>query len=248
MISNEEIKKLKELQPLLKVYDTKIRGIFILSTSFNLKSKRFQSSTSNKSSSTFFENKFKIEMDINKYGYPIKTFSTDNKINGWKNNIQPKYWHVNPDNSLCLGIDEDIKKLFQKLPYAEFINHLLICYFYYMSYINNKYKEPWTAYRHDKFHWLDNSELSNINLLSIIYFAKSALQNINGLMKIQNKDICPFCNMQGIDKINTKKSYKCKEHKIRITNHNYIVSIINKNTINPKKLDAILYQQLKNII
>lgn len=242
MINNEEIKKLKELQPLLKVYDTQIMGIFILSASFNLKSKRFEPLISNKSSSIFLENNFKIEIDIDKSGYPIKTFNTDNKINGWKNNIQPKYWHVNSDNSLCLGINRDIKKLFQELPYAEFINHLLMCYFYYMSYINNKHKEPWTAYRHDEFYWLDNLELLNIYLLPI-GIVKSVLQDINGLIKIRNKDICPFCS-----KTDTKKSHKCKEHKARIKNHNNILSIVNNNTINPRKLDYILHQQLKNII
>lgn len=236
MINKEEVIKLKEHQPLLRVYDTKISGIFVLSASFNVKSKKFQALMPNKSSSTDFENTFKIEIHINKDGYPIKTFNTDNKISGWKNNIEDKYWHVNPDNSLCLGVEKDIQELFIKLPYAEFINHLLAGYFYYMSYMNYNHKEPWVAYRHDIYYWLDEPNMWTENLLkNYLFDIWIILQNINGLIKIQNKDNCPFCNIEINNKTNTKKSYKCKEHKIRIKNYNFFISVIKKIETNFKK-------------
>jgi hypothetical protein len=50
----------------------------------------------------------------------------------------PEYWHVNPDNTLCLGVKEQILKIQSSKTPAHFINTLLSRYFYYMSYVKLK--------------------------------------------------------------------------------------------------------------
>ena len=206
MINKDEIKELKELQPFLNVYRDQIRGIFILSAQYDKKSRRLQYGQSQKSSLSYIKDSFKIQINITENGYPMHIFDVEQKIHGWKKYIPVQYWHVNRDGSLCLGVHEEIIKLFYELPYAKLINHLLTSYFYYMSYVRMKQKEPWDGHRHDRFFWLETQIKAEDELdarlleLCLRGIMQAMVAPINQLQKINNHDTCPFCILQNISK------------------------------------------------
>ena len=231
-LSKTDIVELKELQPELIVIGNKISGCFYLSATLEKKSKNrgkkidHYSWNYKSNNSKHIHDYFYIDITLDGSLYPIQTFETSGKLLSWKNEIPEEYWHVNPNDSLCLGEKQDILEMQKQYSFANFINILLMQYFYHMSYINKHKKEPWVGYRHGLFRMLeiaysDKNIEENLKLFNKIYeHYKEELDELlvkTHKIKIEKNDQCPFCK-------NVTSSVKdCKKHRKQIKGYNNLV-------------------------
>lgn len=220
-----DISELKKLQPELTIIDNKISGCFYLSALLIKGSKnksnilKYYPWNCESSDAKYIGDNFDIDITMTEDLYPITTMSK--KILSWKNNIPKEYWHVNTDDSLCLGRKRDILEMQKKYSFADFINKSLMQYFYCMCYVKKHKKEPWEADKHGLSAVLENVYNSkNIRDLDTrykgIWQCKEewySLLNKTKKLKIRNRDDCPFCPVK-------KLSRNCTEHKKQIKGYN----------------------------
>lgn len=229
-LTKNDIEKLKKLQPELNIIDNHLSGCFYLSASLKNKSKNrgkklniYPWNCDKINDTNYFYDYFYITVILNEHLYPSKTVELKRKVLSWKQDIQSEYWHVNPDDSFCLGSQEDILKMQNKDDFANFINTLLNHYFYYMSYTKLKKMEPWIGHRHGVFAALELACIAPINLELIkphISYEKNEWNNLlkkTNKIKIENKDDCPFCLMK-------KSARNCTRHKKQIKGYNNLIS------------------------
>ncbi|SMN02564.1 hypothetical protein SPONN_1309 [uncultured Candidatus Thioglobus sp.] len=233
-LSKTDILELKKIQPELVLIENKISGCFYLSASIENKSKnrgkRINCHSWNYESSNnkHIHDYFDVNITLNEDSYPIQVFSK--KILSWKDKIPEEYWHVNPDNSLCLGEIPDILEEQKKYSFEKFINMLLMQYFYYMHYTKGHLKEPWKAYTHSLFYILEvaaNSKDVRNDLILLNKYIDAYKEEWNNLLnktqkqKIKNKHNCPFCHHKKLAK-------NCNEHKKQIKGYNKLVPFLQK--------------------
>ncbi len=240
IFSNSDIDELKKLQPKLDVVGHKIFGCFYLSASLN-KGKNKKITTrphyyENTKKEIYLYDDFYLDItfykDKNHQNYPVAVYETSGKLLSWEKNIPPEYWHVNPDNTLCLGAKEQILKMQSSKTTARFINTLLTHYFYYMSYIKLNGFEPWKGHRHglffvleiaSKYKKIDSNLLDKLNQL-----IDTDIDNWNKLLngteknKLKGSAICPFCYSKN------KLVKNCKTHKKQIQGYNNLFDYFSK--------------------
>ena len=226
ILSKTNVKELKEFQPELVIIENKISGYFYLSASLEKKSKNRGKKVNcylwndKVDSINYIFDDFDVNITIDEFLYPVTVYSE--KILSWKDKIPEEYWHVNPNKSLCLGERADIVEMQAKYPFANFINILLMQYFYYMCYIKKRGIEPWQAYRHGLFRVLETAYNSNKigeSLKLLKYCNKKeieALLNKTHKRKIEKNNTCPFCK-------NKILAGSCNKHKKQIKGYNNII-------------------------
>lgn len=231
-LSKTNVKELKTLQPELAVIGNKISGCFYLSASLENKSKNrgcklnYYSWNSKSNNDKHICDHFYIDIILNENLYPDRVFSTGISFN--ENKIPEEYWHVNPDNSLCLGEQLDILEMQKQYSFAQFINILLMQYFYYMAYVKKYLREPWKTYRHGLFAMLEiaysskniGNDLKLLNkYMECCKKEWGKLLNKTKKEKINNRDNCPFCK-------NKKLAKNCKTHRKQIKGYNNLSPFI----------------------
>lgn len=229
-VRKEDISLLKKLQPELKIIGNQLSGCFYLSASLKKKEKKldiYQWNSDQVESKNYIHDYFYITITLDDGLYPLKLNELDKKVLLWEKEIQEEYWHINPDDSLCLGSKEDILKMKSQYNFASFINILLTHYFYYMSYVRLNQREPWIGHRHGMFAALEIASISVDNLELIKFHLAYKITEWHELLrkthkyKIENRDDCPFCL--------TKKMVKnCKLHKKQIKGYNNLLPYIKK--------------------
>lgn len=240
IFSNSDIDELKKLQPKLNVVGNKIFGCFHLSASLNKgKNKKITILPryyKNTQKANYLSDCFYLDItfhkDKNHSDYPVVVYETSDKLLSWEKNIPPEYWHVNPDNTLCLGAKEQVLKMQSLKTPAHFINTLLTHYFYYMSYVKLNGFEPWKGHRHglffilevaSKYKEIDSNLLDKLNQL-----IDTDIDNWNKLLnrteknKLKGSAICPFCYSKN------KLVKNCKPHKKQIQGYNNLFDYFSK--------------------
>lgn len=239
-ITKHDIDKLKLLQPELTIIGSTISGCFYVSASLEKKSRgrgvkvafhpwNFKETDNIKQ----INDHFYIDVRLDENLYPNRVFETSEKLFLWKGCILSEYWHVNSDNSLCLGVEADIKQKQQNSEsFANFINEILTEYFYYICYVKEFGHEPWEAYRHGLFAALEKAnEGVDENCKCIVDILTSddeiwgakkewgVLVNKTKRSKIKYKSNCPFCQ-----KIMLVRN--CNFHKKQIKGYNKIIQYL----------------------
>jgi hypothetical protein len=230
-ITSNDLKELYQLQPNLVVNNNQILGCFNLCASItkpnNPSKTKVVCYTNNlviKNDKNLIQDSFYINIALDEMLYPTKVCETDNKILSWKNEIPEEYWHINPDNSLCLGERGDIEELQKNYSFAQFIHIILSEYFYHMSYVKKYKKEPWKGYRHGLFLALEFCYTAK-NIENISEYHKSQILKLwkkIEKLKLKPNDKCPF---------HEKSQYKpvvknCKRHYKHIKGYNNFISSI----------------------
>ena len=223
VLLSDEIEKLNELQPELVVNANQIIGCFHLNASLtkpcsNTKIVCYSANTEVKNDNFFIKDHFQIQVYLSETLYPARSYETKNKILSWKKCIPEEYWHVNLDNSLCLGKENDIKAMQNKYSFAVFFHLLFSEYFYYMSYVKMHLKEPWKTYRHGLFLVLESCyKGGNIQEITAHYSEEiwELAKRINKF-KLESQDECPFhANLKHKSKIKN-----CKIHRKLVRGYN----------------------------
>jgi hypothetical protein len=240
-ITNHDIDELKLLQPELTVTGNTISGCFYLSASLKSKSKgrgkkvaSHQWNVQGTNNPKHINDRFYIDITLDENLYPNTVIDLSGKLLSWKDSILPELWHINSDNTLCLGIESDIKKKYQNsTSFANFINEVLTEYFYYMCYVKQFGNEPWEAYRHGLFAALEkasegidkNGSAFITNILTTdggIWGAKKEwgkLLEKTKVSKLKHNSNCPFCQKPTLVK-------GCKFHKKQIKGYNQILQYL----------------------
>jgi hypothetical protein len=235
IFSNFDIDELKKLQPKLNTVGNRISGCFYLSASLSKGGNRKITICKDAQKANYLSDCFYLDIIFHKdkshQNYPVSVYETSSKLLSWKENIPPEYWHVNPDNTLCLGVKEQILKIQSSKTPAHFINTLLSHYFYYMSYVKLKGSEPWKGHYHGLFCILEIASHKEINdklLRELKLLIDPDIENWNKLLnkteenKLKSSAICPFC-------YGKKKLVKnCKPHKKQIQGYNNLVDYLSK--------------------
>lgn len=239
-ITEQDIDDLKILQPELTITGSTISGCFYVSASLEKKSRgrgvkvafypwNFQETNNIKQ----INDHFYIDVTLDENLYPNRVFETSGKLLSWKGDILSEYWHVNSDNSLCLGVEEDIKEKQQNSDsFASFINEILTEYFYYICHVKKFGTEPWKAYRHGLFAALEKASEGIDKNFEIIFDILASYDEIWGAKKewiillnktkaskIKYKSNCPFCHKSRLVK-------DCKSHKEQIKGYNEIIQYL----------------------
>lgn len=231
-LSKTDIYELKALQPRLAIVGNQISGFFYLSASLENKSKNRGKKVNchpwncESKNSKHISDCFDIDIILDKKLYPERAFS--GKILSWKEKIPEEYYHVNGDNSLCLGEAPDIKTLQKQYSFAKFINMLLMQYFYYMHHTKTYQKEPYEAYRHGLFAALNlayEDVKSNDKLISKhLNYGKPEFEKIlkkTGEVEIKKTHNCPFCTHKILVK-------NCNRHRKQIKGYNKLMPYLQK--------------------
>lgn len=239
-ITNHDIDELKLLQPELTVTGNKISGCFYLSASLKSKSRgrgkklaSHQWNVQGTNNPKHINDHFYIDITLDKHLYPKTVIELSGKLLSWKDSILPEFWHINSDNTLCLGIEGDIKQKQQNsTSFAKFINEVLTEYFYYMCYVKLFSNEPWEAYRHGLFAALEEAaegidENNCVFIASIltnggIWGAKKEwgeLLNKTKASKLKHNSNCPFCQKPTL-------VIDCNFHKKQIKGYNKTLQFI----------------------
>lgn len=236
-IRNNVLDELKLLQPELNVIGNVISGCFYVNACLENKTKGrgkkialYSWNTATTRNKKHIKNFFYVDIILDESMYPQQTFETSEKLLAWKNLIPSEFWHINSDNTLCLGIKSDIEQKLQNAnSFATFINQLLTEYFYYMCYVKDFHSEPWEAYRHGLFSALElanesierNAESICMILTSDngIWGAKdewTALLKKTKTSAVKYKHDCHFCKVPTLVR-------DCKAHKKQTKGYNKII-------------------------
>jgi len=233
-----DIYALKLLQPELTTIGSRISGCFFLSACLENKAKGRGKrvachawNAEKKNNPKHISERFYINILLDESLYPSKTNETSGKLLSWKGDILSEYWHFNSDETLCLGIESDIKlKQKNSNSFASFINELLTEYFYYMCYVKKFGSEPWEAYRHGLFAALEKaSEGIDENNSEFIFYPLTrdvdiwggkkewnTLLNKMKCLEIKHNNNCPFCQRPTLVS-------RCSSHKKQIKGYNKIL-------------------------
>lgn len=241
-ITNQNIDELKLLQPELTIIGNTISGCFYLSASLESKTKGrgkkvacYPWNAQGANNPRHINDHFYIDVVLDENLYPSRVIETSEKLLSWKGDILSEYWHVNSDNTLCMGIESDIKqKQKNSKSFANFINELLTEYFYYICYVKQFGNEPWEAYRHGLFYALEKaSEDINENASLILKILKSdaavwgggkewiSLLKKTKALEIKHNSNCPFCQKYTLVR-------NCNFHKKQIKGYNKIIQYQSK--------------------
>ena len=250
-ITQTSLNKLKVLQPELVHGQNKLSGCFYLSANFVRGNRNNRDGKvtlyhwdvkTQPKSSCFIHDHFYIcakwECDNDGNFLRLVAHETSGKIQKWKQNIPPEYWHLYIDGSLCLATKNEINCLVKKYDcFASFFNMVVSQYFYQMAFLNKHKREPWEADRHGLFEILELLCSSDISLFSkeeineIIYSDPIACERLfkrTSGKKIKGGNLCPFC--AELDR--PKKAQQCHLHRKQIKGYNKLLSRIqeiNKN-------------------
>lgn len=255
-LSAQDITELGRLQPELSVAGNRILGQFYLSASLKNKSKNRKTKLNiypwhrdDKSSKNHLTDVFDVDI---MFGDDLHIYSVfSEKILKWKAEIPAEYWHINSDNSLCLGKAAEIEMMQQQHSFSSFINTILSGYFYHMLFVKIYGKEPWKAHRHGLFAALElscnDAENDLFSITLPLYFDRFEWQRL--LSKTQGKKIdingktqCPFCRK------NPLSTRRCYPHKKQIKGYNNLVFFDSINLINAQFFLVAVYLHQPNYL
>lgn len=239
-ITIDDFNELKILQPELNIIENVISGCFYVNACLENKSKGrgkkialYSWNAPKTKNPKHINDCFYVDITLDENMYPHRIIETSGKLSSWEEHILPEFWHINSDDTLCLGIKSDIEqKQLNCNSYAIFINQLLTEYFYYMCYVKDFGNEPWEAYRHGLFAALEKAnediernweEIEKILITNNkIWGAEDewkALLNKTEALEVKYNHNCPFCQMPTLVK-------KCKTHKKQTKGYNKIIQYI----------------------
>lgn len=225
---SSDVEKLRNIQPELVAVGDKISGCFYLSASISNKSKgrgavvvthpwNFDPENDPK----HIREHFYVDIQLDEDCFPT-VYEISGKILNWKSKIPVEYWHVNADDSLCLGSKREISHEKDTAEsFADFLNKVLTHYFFYMAYVEKFGNEPWEAHRHSLLAALELSSdgvLENIDWVTRFMNIdewKALLEKTKGV-ELKLKDQCPFC-------VRTSEVRYCRSHRKLVKGYNNLV-------------------------